>query len=93
MYEDHSWCALRANIFLSEHSLIISVWILKNPGVKEKTIYNTVKDGREDYSKGTTAMFCCRGERSGSTQYVKKDKWEFTAKKLSGEGRQGMDNY
>lgn len=72
MFEDHSWYALRVNIFLSEHSLIISLWILKNPGVKEKMIYNTVKDGREDYSKGTTAMFCCRGERSGSTQYVKR---------------------
>ena len=41
MYDNHSWSAVKmGRIFLSEHSLIITVWILKNPGVREKVTYD-----------------------------------------------------
>lgn len=77
--------------FLSERSPMISVGILKNPGVKEKWCMTLVKDGTEDSSRRTTAMGFCNGTRIRLNSKCSKDKWGFPVKKLGGE--QWMENY
>ena len=70
---------------------MISVGILKNPGVKEKWLMTLVKGGAEHSSRRTTAMGFCSGTEIRLNSKCNKDKWGVTAKKL--DGGQWVENY